>query len=171
MKTFFSLYVILPCPLYLQVLIFEAAHTFGLCLLVFKVLPNFDMIRALLLMCTSSIIPALLKLLLTKVCIHNCNIFSLFVDSQCIMNTMTITFLRKYDRNIPEFYFETRRNSNYVQFNHFHNLQFCCRETGVPCPLLWISLLYSCNVQCALSSHDIGQGTRSYWQKLLISYM
>ena len=102
-KLFFPLYIILPWPLYLQVLIFEAAHTFGLCLLVFKVLPNFDMIRALLLMCTSSIIPALLKLLLTKVCIHNCNIFSLFVESHCIMNTMTITSLRKYDGNIPEF--------------------------------------------------------------------
>ncbi len=47
--------------------IFEAAHTFGLCILVFKVLPRFDFVRALLLMCTSSIVPSLFKLLLTKV--------------------------------------------------------------------------------------------------------
>jgi len=49
-----------------QVLIVEAAHTFGLCLFVYKVLPAYDVVRALLLTCTTSIIPAALKLLLTK---------------------------------------------------------------------------------------------------------
>jgi len=49
-----------------QVLIVEAAHTFGLCLFVYKVLPAYDIIRALLLTCATSIVPSALKLLLTK---------------------------------------------------------------------------------------------------------
>jgi len=49
-----------------QVLIVEAAHTFGLCLFVYKVLPAYDVVRALLLTCSTSIVPAALKLLLTK---------------------------------------------------------------------------------------------------------
>ena len=49
-----------------QVLIVEAAHTFGLCLFVYKVLPAYDVVRALLLTCATSIVPATLKLLLTK---------------------------------------------------------------------------------------------------------
>lgn len=44
----------------------EAAHTFGLCLFVYRVLPQFDGVRATLLMCTSCTIPAIFKLLLTK---------------------------------------------------------------------------------------------------------
>ena len=49
-----------------QVLIVEAAHTFGLCLFIYKVLPAYDIVRALLLTCATSIVPAALKLLLTK---------------------------------------------------------------------------------------------------------
>ena len=44
----------------------EAAHTFGLCLFVFKVLPRFDVVRALLLMNATCVVPALFKLVLTK---------------------------------------------------------------------------------------------------------
>lgn len=44
----------------------EAAHSFGLCLFVFRVLPQYDVIRALLLMCSTNIVPSILKLILTK---------------------------------------------------------------------------------------------------------
>ena len=50
----------------MQVFVVEAAHTFGLCLFVFKVLPQYDIVRALLLMCATSILPAFFKLFLTK---------------------------------------------------------------------------------------------------------
>ena len=50
----------------LQIFVVEGAHTFGLCLFVFKVLPRFDVVRALLLMNATCVVPALFKLLLTK---------------------------------------------------------------------------------------------------------
>jgi hypothetical protein len=49
-----------------QVFLVEAAHTFGLCLFVFKVLPAYDVIRALLLMSATNVVPSALKLFLTK---------------------------------------------------------------------------------------------------------
>ena len=50
----------------MKVFIVEAAHTFGLCMFVFKVLPAYDVIRALLLTSATNIIPSALKLFLTK---------------------------------------------------------------------------------------------------------
>ena len=49
-----------------QIFVTEACHTLGLCLFVFKVLPQFDIVRALLIMNAACIVPALMKLLLTK---------------------------------------------------------------------------------------------------------
>ena len=49
-----------------QVLIIEAAHTFGLCLLAYKILPQFDVVRAILLLCCCNMVPSLFKLLLTR---------------------------------------------------------------------------------------------------------
>ena len=50
----------------MQIFIVEAAHTFGVCLFVFNVLPRFDVIRALLLMNACCVMPAILKLIMTK---------------------------------------------------------------------------------------------------------
>ncbi|XP_013398991.1 uncharacterized protein LOC106165353 [Lingula anatina] len=49
------------------IILTESCHTFGLCIFVFRVLPKFDIIRALLLMNASCFIPALFKLLFSKV--------------------------------------------------------------------------------------------------------
>lgn len=57
--------VLLACQ-WLQVFLTETAHTLGLCLFVFRVLPMFDAVRAVLLMCCSNIFPAVLKLIMTK---------------------------------------------------------------------------------------------------------
>lgn len=45
----------------LQVLVLELCHTFGLCLLVFRVMPLFDMLRALIVLGSIYTIPAMLK--------------------------------------------------------------------------------------------------------------
>lgn len=71
-------------------LLTEAAHTFGLCLFVFRVLPQFDVVRALLLMCSTCTLPALLKLLLTK---GNRSIASIVVDIIALLMQASVFFL------------------------------------------------------------------------------
>jgi len=73
-----------------QVLIIEAAHTFGLCLFVYKVLPAYDIIRALLLTCSTSIVPAALKLLLTK---GGRTALSVIVDICALLMQCSVFFL------------------------------------------------------------------------------
>jgi len=68
----------------------EAAHTFGLCLFVYKVLPAYDIIRALLLTCSTSIVPAALKLMLTK---GGRSALSVIVDICALFMQCSIFFL------------------------------------------------------------------------------
>jgi len=86
------------------VLIVEAAHTFGLCLFVYKVLPAYDVIRALLLTCSSSIVPAALKLLLTK---GGRSALSIVVDTcallmQCSVFFLVTMFTRTHAHKLPD---------------------------------------------------------------------
>lgn len=85
-------------------LIIEAAHTFGLCLFVYKVLPAYDIIRALLLTCSTSIVPAALKLLLTK---GGRSALSVIVDicallMQCSVFFLVTMFTRTREFQLPD---------------------------------------------------------------------
>ena len=71
-------------------LITEAAHTFGLCLFVYRVLPRFDLVRACLLMCTGSVVPALFKLLLTK---GHRSVFTVIVDILALLMQCSMFFI------------------------------------------------------------------------------
>lgn len=48
----------------LQAILMESIHTFGLCLMIVKVLPELDIIRCLLIMCGVGLVPSLLNLFL-----------------------------------------------------------------------------------------------------------
>ena len=74
----------------LQVLLVEAAHTFGMCLLVYRVLPQFDFVRACFLMCTAGVVPALFKLLLTK---GNRGVFSVIIDILALLMQCSMFFI------------------------------------------------------------------------------
>ena len=41
----------------------ESIHTFGLCLMIVKVLPNLDLIRCLLVMCAVGLVPSIINLI------------------------------------------------------------------------------------------------------------
>ena len=71
-------------------LIVEAAHTFGLCLFVYKVLPAYDIVRALLLTCATSVGPAALKLLVTK---GGRTLLSVIVDICALLMQCSVFFL------------------------------------------------------------------------------
>lgn len=75
--------------LFSQIFITEAAHTFGLCLFVFRVLPQFDVVRAVLLMSATCIVPALLKLVLTK---GDRGPLSIIVDILALIMQCTVFF-------------------------------------------------------------------------------
>ena len=47
-------------------IVIESAHSFGVCIFVFRVLPKLDLARAILMMNAVCIMPGLLKLLLSK---------------------------------------------------------------------------------------------------------
>lgn len=49
-----------------QILLIEAAHTFGLCLMVFKILPNLDVFQGLLIVNAVFTLPALFKIFLSS---------------------------------------------------------------------------------------------------------
>ncbi|CAH1788341.1 unnamed protein product [Owenia fusiformis] len=72
------------------VFLVEGIHSFGLCLFVFKVLPQFDIIRGVLLMNTTCFIPALLKLLLTK---GNRGPLSIIMDILAVLMQGSVFFL------------------------------------------------------------------------------
>ena len=74
----------------LQVLLTEASHTFGLCLLTYRILPQFDVVRALLLMCATCQVPALLKLLLTK---GQRSVLTIIVDILAVLMQASLFFL------------------------------------------------------------------------------
>lgn len=68
----------------------EAAHTFGLCLFVYKVLPAYDIVRACLLTCATNTVPAALKLLLTK---GGRTALSVIVDIGALLMQCSVFFL------------------------------------------------------------------------------
>ena len=68
----------------------EAAHTLGVCLLLFRVLPQFDVVRSLMLMCATCCVPAILKLLLTK---GNRNIATILLDAVALLMQASALFL------------------------------------------------------------------------------
>jgi len=85
-----------------QVLIVEAAHTFGLCLLVYKVLPAYDIVRALLLTCATNVVPAALKLLLTK---GGRSPLSVIIDICALLMQCSVFFLCTMYTRSPAFQF------------------------------------------------------------------
>lgn len=82
------------------VLIFETAHSFGICIFVFRVLPKLDVARAILMMNAVCTVPGLLKLLLSKTHVSIAKRFIIvIIDFAAVLMQCTvfgIVFASKY---------------------------------------------------------------------------
>ena len=87
--------------LFLQNVLMESIHTFGLSLMIVKVLPSLDLIRCLLIMCGVGLVPALLNLIFglrpknntgKKACFIIFDILAVIFQLSCLLVILLLDF-------------------------------------------------------------------------------
>ena len=86
---------------FFQNVLMESIHTFGLCLMIVKVLPSLDLIRCLLIMCGVGLVPALLNLIFglrpknntgKKACFIIFDILAVIFQLSCLLVILLLDF-------------------------------------------------------------------------------
>lgn len=77
---------------FLKVLLIESAHSFGISIFVFRVLPTLDVARAILMMNAVCTVPGILKLLLSKNQVSTAKRLVIFIMDICAVSMQITVF-------------------------------------------------------------------------------